>query len=208
MTTISLSGASVLFGVVLIALIWGMVSRPGLMADPRGRLLGVFAFLLMPVLVTWGSFSTHMESTKTTSFCLSCHVMQDYGDSLRFDSADYLPAAHYQNRRIPIDHACYTCHTSYTMYGDLKSKVRGFRHLMAQVLGPPAKIELYEPYENRECLHCHWGARSFVENPMHSGALQLLKDNELSCLTCHSQVHHPPEGAKPALWTDPGESVE
>jgi hypothetical protein len=26
-------------------------------------------------------------------------------------------------------------------------------------------IRLYDPYNNRECLHCHLGARSFEEGP-------------------------------------------
>lgn len=193
-------GLSAIFGVVLIAVILIQMTRPQALADPRARLLGVFIFFLLPVLVTWNGFSEHLESSKSTKFCLSCHVMTPNGQSLYYDDPEYLPAAHFQNRRIPRDHACYTCHTTYTMYGDLSSKIRGMRHLYMQITGPPEKIELYEPYQNRECLHCHWGARSFTENPIHSDSLGELDSNEISCLVCHSQIHHPENGEQPAMW--------
>ena len=31
---------------------------------------------------------------------------------------------HFQNKRIPADHACYTCHSDYTMFGDVDDKIR------------------------------------------------------------------------------------
>lgn len=207
MMTIGLFGAEIIIGAVLIISIWFLMSRPALLAEPRARLLAVFAFFLLPLLVTWAGFSTHMEGAKSTSFCLSCHIMSPYGRSLYFDSPAYLPAAHFQNRRIPRDEACFTCHTTYAMYGDLRAKLRGFRHLMVQITGPPDKIELYEPYQNRECLHCHDGARSFVESEMHAGALEQLRSNEVSCLVCHSQVHHP-SGDEPAQWKPNGGADE
>lgn len=192
--------SSAIFEAVLVVLILLQLTRPGSLGDVRGRLLAVVIFFLLPILVTWNSFSAHMENSKSTAFCLSCHVMSPNGQSLYFDDPQYLPAAHFQNRRIPRDEACYTCHTSYTMYGGVNSKLRGMRHLMMQIVGPPEKIELYEPYQNRECLHCHWGARSFAENPIHSGSLEALKSNEVSCLVCHSQIHHPEDGKPPPQW--------
>ena len=46
-----------------------------------------------------------MERAKETTFCLSCHVMQPYGQSLYVDDAHYIPAAHFQNHRVPADQA-------------------------------------------------------------------------------------------------------
>lgn len=188
--------------IALIGVILLLMRRPEILAEPRGRLLGVLVFSLLPMLVTWNGFNQHLENSKSTSFCLSCHVMQPYGRSLYFDSPEYLPAAHFQNRRIPREQACYTCHTSYTMYGGVHSKVRGFRHLLVQVVGPPEKIRLYEPFQNRECLHCHWGARSFAENPVHAESLEALRSDQVSCLVCHSQTHHPAGAEAPPLWGD------
>jgi hypothetical protein len=46
--------------------------------------------------------------------------------------------------------------------------MRGLKHLYVYYLkGAPAKIALYEPFNNRECLHCHGGARSFEETTPH-----------------------------------------
>jgi hypothetical protein len=73
--------------------------------------------------------------------------MEKYGQSLHVDDASYIPAAHFQNNRVPRDKACYTCHTDYTLYGGFKSKLRGLRHLQVQYLGKiPGKIELYSAY--------------------------------------------------------------
>jgi cytochrome c-type protein NapC len=72
----------------------------------------------------------------------------------------HLAAAHFQNHRVPADEACYTCHTNYAMFGGMKAKIGGLRHIYVYYLGKPpqpADIKLYEPYNNRECLHCHAG---------------------------------------------------
>ncbi|MEK6323275.1 MAG: NapC/NirT family cytochrome c [Acidobacteriota bacterium] len=138
----------------------------------------------------------HVERSKTTAFCTSCHVMENYGKSLLVDDVSYLPAAHFQNNRVPRDKACYTCHTDYTLYGGFKSKLRGLRHVYVQYLGNiPEKVELYNAYNNRECLHCHGGARSFEEGATHNledGRLDSIKSNQLSCSStgCHEIVHN------------------
>lgn len=41
-------------------------------------------------------------------------------------------------------------------------------------------IRLYHPYNHRECLHCHSGARSFEESPTHVAMMDDLKSNKLS----------------------------
>ena len=75
-----------------------------------------------------------MQRTEQTQFCLSCHIMEPYGKSLLVDDATYLPAAHYQNGRIPRDQACYTCHTDYVLYGTALIKIRGLRHVYVQYI--------------------------------------------------------------------------
>ncbi len=52
-------------------------------------------------------------------------------------------------------------------------------------------VRLYRPYNNRECLHCHAGTRSF-ETPTHLAMLDLLRRSEMSCLSsgCHEVVHN------------------
>lgn len=171
--------------------------RPELTRARGGKIFAFVALFILPVLSSWTGFSEQTDRSKKTRFCLSCHVMTDYGRSLYVDDKSYLPAAHFQNNRIPRDEACYTCHTDYTFYGPVRSKWRGLRHLYVQYLGtvPRAEqIKLYKPYNNRECLHCHAGARSFEQASAHHkdpNLLALVKSNRLSCMSnsCHDIVH-------------------
>lgn len=173
--------------------------RPSLTQERGGKILAFVAFCILPVGAVWGGVSLHMEHSKTTEFCLSCHVMEPYGDSLLRADTDYVPASHYQNHLIEPDHACFSCHTEYTMFGDLKAKLKGLQHVYVNYLGEiPEKIELYAPYENRECLHCHAGARSYVE--MHEGDLEALEAGEISCLECHDLMHEVESIADAELW--------
>ena len=119
--------------------------------------------------------------------------MESYGRSLLIDDRSHVPAIHFQNYLVPREVACYTCHTDYTLYGGFTSKLRGLRHLYVQYLGTlPEQMELYSPYNNRECLHCHDGSRSFEEHPIHnadSDMMEAIRSNQLSCIGCHDLVH-------------------
>src|SRR5262245_57334938 len=172
--------AMIAVSVILVAV---LMLRPSISTSRGGKILAFISIFVLPVLAGTRGFSEHMERSKKTEFCTSCHVMQQYGQSLRIDDSSYLPAAHFQNNRVPRDQACYTCHTDYVMYGGFKSKLRGLRHLYEQYLGTvPQKPELYTPYNNRECLHCHGGARTFEEGATHTaeaGRMDQIKSNQL-----------------------------
>ena len=184
--------AFVAFVLVSMGLIAVVAFRPSLTMARGGKILAFIALFVFPLLATGIGTSIHLEHSKTTEFCLSCHVMEPYGKSLLIDDTDYLPAAHFQNRRVPRDHACFTCHTSYTMFGDFEAKVRGLRHLYVNYLGTiPDQLQLYEPFLNRECLHCHSGARSFEESELHVEVRQELAEDVTSCLECHESTHDP-----------------
>jgi cytochrome c-type protein NapC len=120
--------------------------------------------------------------------------MSARGASLYVDDPSYLVAAHFQNHRVPTDQACYTCHTNYAIFGGLRAKLHGLKHVYVQYLGTSREpIHLYEPYNNRECLHCHLGARSFEEGAVHTADSDLpVKANRVSCLSsgCHDVVHN------------------
>ena len=192
--------AVVLAAIALIALV---VLRPSLTAARGGKILAFLAFLVLPVLATAMGLSAHVEHSKSTEFCLSCHVMEPYGRSLRVDDEAWLPAQHFQNNRIPRDQACFTCHTDYTLFGDAKAKLRGLRHVYVYYLGDiPAKIQLYEPYNNRECLHCHAGARSFEESDLHKEMRADLGSSATSCLECHDAAHNVGELEGKPLWKE------
>lgn len=164
--------------------------RPEITAATGGKAVAFLALFVLPAMTFAGSTAHHLDKATTTEFCVSCHVMEPYGLSLEIDSLDHLPATHFQNNRVPPDRACYTCHTSYAMFGDLQAKLNGLRHVAINYLGTVSEpITLYQPYSNRECLHCHAGARTFEEHPFHVEIRSDLGRDEVSCLDCHAVVH-------------------
>jgi cytochrome c-type protein NapC len=177
--------------------------RPSVTDTRGGKILAFLAFCVLPIFCgAWGG-TNHLERSKQTSFCLSCHVMEPWGRSLYVDDPAHVAAAHFQNHRIPADEACYTCHTNYGMYGGFTAKLNGLHHVYVQYFGKPMQpIHLYTPYNNRECLHCHEGARSFA-SPTHLAMMDLLKSNELSCVSsgCHDTVHSTATLDKMKFWS-------
>lgn len=175
-----------------------------------GKILAFVALFILPALSVWTGFSEQMDRSKSTHFCLSCHVMQEFGHSLYVDDKSYIPAVHFQNNRIPRDHACYTCHTDYTMFGGVKAKLRGVRHVYVHYLGrvpKPEDIKLYRPYNNRECLHCHAGARTYENHSAHHkqpDMLARMESNQLSCMAskCHDTVHDVASLKEASFWKE------
>jgi cytochrome c-type protein NapC len=191
---------------VIAVVIAGLVAaRPGITVAREGKILAFLGLFIFPVFTGLLGLDNHLERSKETSFCLSCHIMSPYGKSLYVDDPAYLPASHFQNHRVPPNQACYTCHTDYTMYtGGIKAKIRGLHHIYAQYLGKPQQpIKLYQPFNNRECLHCHLGARSFEQGTTHSAILDDIKSNQLSCVTsgCHDMVHNVAHLNQVKMWS-------
>jgi cytochrome c-type protein NapC len=180
---------------ILIAV---LVLRPGLTTTPGGKTLAFFVLFLLPLVCLGMGTTYHIDHSKETQFCLSCHEMEPFGRSLMVDDPAHIPAAHFQNHRVPAGEACFTCHTTYAMFGDVRAKMHGLRHVYVHYLRtPPAPeaIRLYDPFNNRECLHCHLGARSFEEGAVHNADPDLLpaiKANKTSCLSsgCHEVAHN------------------
>jgi len=193
----------ILFSAVLVSV---LVALPGITASRGGKILAFLVLFVLPLLCMAIGVSSEVERSKSTSFCLSCHVMEPYGRSLRVDDPSYLAAAHFENHRVPADEACYTCHTNYAMFGGVRAKLHGLKHVYVQYLGKlPQHIHLYEPYNNRECLHCHLGAKSFEEGAVHNADPDLLpavKANKTSCLSsgCHDVVHNISNLGKAKFW--------
>ena len=135
--------------------------------------------------------------------------MTDCGRSLHVDDRSYIPARHFQNNLIPRDHAC-SYHTDYTMFGTVKSKIRGLRHLWVQYAGTipkPQDIKLYVPFNNRECLHCHLGSRKFEEVGSHHKTPELLdsiKAGTRSCMSsgCHDTIHDVGSPKDASFWKE------
>lgn len=194
--------------VLTIVLLIVFAVFPQQIVSPAGKVMAFVAIFLLPTLTASFGVSEHLERSKKTSFCLSCHVMHRYGRSLHVDDPTYLPAAHFQNNRIPREYACYTCHTDYAFFGGVRSKIRGLRHVYKQYISHPSDpIKLYQPFNNRECLHCHEGARSFEAGVMHNAdpeTMPAIKSNKLSCVSsgCHDVVHNVKQLDKVMYWQE------
>ena len=198
----------------LIALSIGLALLVGFRADLTrtrgGKMLAFVALLILPVLAVWGGFEQHMDRATTTQFCLSCHVMLEYGQSLHYDDKGYIPAVHYQNNFVPREHACYTCHTDYGMFGTEKAKINGLHHILVQYFGTvpkPEDIKLYKPFPNETCLHCHLGARKFEEVNGHHKTPDMLdkvKAGQISCISsgCHDTVHEVGDLKDAKFWPE------
>jgi nitrate/TMAO reductase-like tetraheme cytochrome c subunit len=203
LTFATMVGALVVFAAAMAAII---AVRPSITNSTGGRIFAFAALLVVPVFAGTAGFTEHVEKAKETEFCLSCHVMEQYGKSLHIDDRSHIPAVHYQNHLVPADRACFTCHTTYTLFGDYNAKLHGLRHIYVQYLGTtPTHIKLYQPYNNRECLHCHRGARSFEEGAVHNldpATLPAIKSNKLSCISsgCHATVHDVANLSKQTFW--------
>jgi cytochrome c-type protein NapC len=179
-------------GVLLAAI---FLLRPGLARRRAGAMLGTIGLAGFPAFLFWVGADVHVNHSKETTFCLSCHSMYPYGQSLTRADEGMLAAVHFENYYVPRAEACYTCHTDYTLYGGLKAKFTGLQHMWhAYVAGVPDPIQLYREYGNRECLRCHSGAPTFVQQPAHEGQIPQMEDGELSCLLCHGPMHGVEEG--------------
>jgi len=193
---------------ITLALAALVAARAELSRVRGGKILAFLTLFILPVLAVGLGYSEHMQRAESRQFCLSCHVMRDFGRSLYVDDPSFIPAKHFQNRLVPRDHACYTCHTDYTMFGTLHSKFRGLRHMYIQYFGKvpaPADIKLYTPFNNRECLHCHAGARDYEEEPRHTKTpdmLSQMNSNQVSCMTakCHDTVHEVGSLSEVSFW--------
>jgi len=182
---------------LIVALVAGIAITAMLVAGTRplaghtaGRVALLVGLVALPLLLSAGNISYGVHESSTTRFCLSCHEMQRHGKSLFADNKQALAALHYQNRFVDRETVCYSCHKDYAMFGDVTAKMNGLRHVWAHyIAGVPAKIELYKPYPNSNCLHCHDDSRRFVEGVAHRPLLDALYAGTTSCLSCHHIAH-------------------
>jgi len=175
-------------GLAIVALLF--FGAGSLAGHTIGRVVLLVGLLALPVILSAGNIAKGFHQSSTTAFCLSCHEMLPQGKSLFVDSRQALAAVHYQNRFVDRETVCYSCHKDYAMFGDVKAKLNGLRHVWAHyVAGVPKKIELYRPYPNSNCLHCHDDMRRFVEGRAHKPVLSALYAGTTSCLSCHRIAH-------------------
>lgn len=186
-------------GLAIVALLF--LGAGVLSTQTAGRVVLLVGLVALPVLLTAGNLSYGVTESSQTRFCLSCHEMQRHGQSLFADDKHALAAVHYQNRLIERDTVCYSCHKDYGLFGDAQAKLNGLRHVWAHyVAGVPKKLELYAPYPNANCLHCHDDGRRFREQPAHAPVMDAALAGTTSCLGCHRVTHDMAKVDARDLW--------
>ncbi|MGA2901138.1 MAG: c-type cytochrome [Candidatus Acidiferrales bacterium] len=202
---LGLTGVLVALVVLTILLAGVFLVRPSFTAGATGKILAFIGLCVLPTLCIATGMSFHMERSKQTAYCISCHSMETHGQSLYVLDKSYIPAQHFQNHLVQPNQACYTCHTDYTMYGPLKDKLKGLRYVyMEYVSSPPKVIHLDGTYNNSQCLHCHAGTRDFEANLNRMAPMASLVSNQVSCISsgCHSTIHNASEVANLKMWKE------
>jgi len=195
--------------VVSIVLASVFLIRPTVTVGVAWKTLAFVGLCVLPALCIVGGMDIHMQRSEQRKFCVSCHAMAPYGQSLYVDDPGHIPAQHFQNHRVPPDTACFACHADYTIYGPLKDKMRGLTRLYMQYVStPPDPIVIPGGFKNAQCLHCHLGARSFEENPVHAAMRDALISNQTSCLAsgCHDTAHDVANLSHQKFWSPSDET--
>ncbi len=95
--------------------------------------------------------------------------------------------------RSRIAQSCYGCHSGYGMWGDMRAKAAGMRHMLHTVLGTyDFPLELAQPHDIGACLACHAESRRFrgVEAHAASDIQDALLAGEMTCSgMCHPSAH-------------------
>ena len=129
----------ILFSAVVISL---LIARPAITSTRGGKILAFVAMFCLPIFCGLLGVSREMARSKSTTFCLSCHTMEEYGKSLYVDDPTHLPASHFQNHRVPADEIA--LFLPYQLRDDFGNEMRsGFPILREQCL-KQTKLLLWE----------------------------------------------------------------
>ena len=161
----------------------------------RGRLQGGTSWILLiagavvfPVVSTMFGTLLVFERAERVEFCGSCHkAMQAYVDDMENPASESLAALHYRNRYVPRNQ-CYTCHTSFGLFGTVQAKIAGVIDVHKYYTGSfRQQIQMREPYRNDDCLKCHAGAVKWSLN--HTDVRDSILAGKATCLGCHGKAH-------------------
>ena len=183
-----LHSVALIVGLIALACLVGLLLSWKMPDSPARRWLFLLGIAVLPGLALFLGANTAIEEAKKPSFCASCHVMHPFTNNLIDPDSTTLASVHYQNRYI-LNNQCYTCHTDYTIFGPMKAKLAGVRHVWKDATGRyTTPIRLVSSYDFGNCLHCHGESRIFKQQH-EDELLQLLDTQEAACLDCHGPAH-------------------
>jgi nitrate/TMAO reductase-like tetraheme cytochrome c subunit len=115
--------------------------------------------------------------------------MGTFVDDMRDPNSETLAARYCRHRWIP-EAQCYTCHTSYGLFGDVQAKMKGLNDVYRYYTHTyKVPIRMHVPYGNADCLKCHERTPKFVDSAYHAELLAELRSGEFSCVDCHGPAH-------------------
>lgn len=188
-----------------VLVVWYLLRRPLLTRSTKIVLL--FGVGLLPIGTAMTGNYAGFEATKARQFCGSCHVMTPYANDSADLKSETLAARHGRNAMFGHEN-CYACHADYGMFGTVKTKLGGLRHIYEYVFNyrnmplEEAKREIHirKPFQNATCMHCHstqnptWNAV-----PDHKSILEPVRSGAVSCASegCHGPAHPFTKDVKP-----------
>ncbi|HEV8131245.1 MAG TPA: NapC/NirT family cytochrome c [Acidobacteriota bacterium] len=188
MTNLSLESIALVTGMAAFCFLAGLILFWKMPDSPARHWLLLFGIALLPGLALLFGSRAAIEKAKSPEFCGSCHVMDPFITDLKDPKSQTLASRHYQNRYI-LENQCYTCHTDYTVFGPVKAKLTGLRHLWNyETRNYRIPIKHRGPYNFENCLHCHGQAKIFLEKH-DADVRKQLESKAVTCLDCHAPVH-------------------
>lgn len=193
-----------------ILVLWYLIRRPAL--NRATKIVLLFGIGLFPIATAMTANYADFEATKNRTFCGSCHVMKPYQDDSENPMSTSLASRHARNDQFGHEN-CYACHADYGMFGTVKTKLGGMRHVYLYLTEYRTKslaearetIHILHPFQNATCMRCH-----STENPLwkdvkdHASVIDRVRNGEVSCASegCHGPAHPfskgpPQKGANP-----------
>lgn len=185
----------VLCVVTILLIVYKVFIKGRDVMNPTPKWLLFIGFVILSPLAYLTHFAISFEESKPVSMCNSCHVMNGYVEDLKDPDSENIAALHYQYRWI-ADNQCFNCHTDYGLFGPVKAKMAGIRHVWKYyVAGYETPIELIGTYDNQICLHCHGPVQAYQDVEEHQDYMKDIETNKQSCFgaDCHVSPH--PEDA-------------
>ncbi len=151
-------------------------------------------------IVFWGGFNWSLELTNTESFCISCHVMEEYVYK------EYRTTIHFSNR-TGVRATCPDCHVPKEWIHKVIRKVGATNELFHWFSGSidtpedfkAKRLELagyvwesMAATDSRECRNCH--GIGFMNPEVQAGSARVM--HELgekwgsTCIDCHKGIVH------------------
>ena len=168
----------------VLILLYSLLRYRGKTAGPVSWGILVLGAGIMPIFVSTAGGVLVFEKSQRVGMCNSCHLtMKPYVDDMKDPQSQSLAALHYKNRYIE-DNQCYSCHTSYGMFGTVQAKKEGlidvYKYYTHTFKTP---ITMRHPYSNNDCLKCHGGSAKFLAS--HKKDRDAMFADEVSCGQCH-----------------------